>query len=389
METPPKPALKICLYHHSCRISKPMLNQASDRLKQNTQRIMRMWEERARDEVGASIHQNSLVLQNSLPQYLNQLVDELSNKIERTSARIKADQLESTRIGKQHGHERAGFSDYSMPQLIFEYHILRQVIFQVLEEESLLKTRERDIIIDSIEQAVNDAATQFSQTLRDIQELFMVTLTHDLRGPLNVIKMGTQLTLRRLEQGDTHVNIAAKMLNAVDRLDSMIQNLLDASRLRSGQSLRLEFEECSLDSLVRDVAEDLSFAYGKNRFVVIADVDVRGNCSLKEIRRVIENLAINAVKYGAPDTPITLTLQQNETQISLTIHNEGEPIAPDAQSILFQQFRRTTSAEDQTGWGLGLFLAKSIIEAHQGTIEVESAEGKGTSFIIKLPKTFD
>ncbi|MBD2153959.1 HAMP domain-containing histidine kinase [Leptolyngbya sp. FACHB-16] len=169
----------------------------------------------------------------------------------------------------------------------------------------------------------------------------------------------------------------------------MIQNLLDASRLRSGQSLRLEFEECSLDSLVRDVAEDLSFAYGKNRFVVIADVDVRGNCSLKEIRRVIENLAINAVKYGAPDTPITLTLQQNETQISLTIHNEGEPIAPDAQSILFQQFRRTTSAEDQTGWGLGLFLAKSIIEAHQGTIEVESAEGKGTSFIIKLPKTFD
>ncbi|GAB4380148.1 MAG: hypothetical protein Kow00121_35810 [Elainellaceae cyanobacterium] len=216
----------------------------------------------------------------------------------------------------------------------------------------------------------------------------MVTLTHDLRGPLNVIKMGTQLTLRRLEQGDTHVNIAAKMLNAVDRLDSMIQNLLDASRLRSGQSLRLEFEECSLDSLVRDVAEDLSFAYGDgNRFVVVSDTNIRSNCSRKEIRRVIENLAINAVKYGAPDTPITLTLQQNETQISLTVHNEGEPIAPDAQSILFQQFRRTTSAEDQTGWGLGLFLAKSIIEAHQGTIEVESVGGKGTSFIIKLPKT--
>lgn len=365
-----------------------MSNQASDRLKQNTQRIMRMWEERARDEVVASIHQNSLVLQNSLPQYLNQLVDELSNKIEKTPTRIKADQLESTRIGKQHGHERAGFADYSMTQLIFEYHILRQVIFQVLEEESPLKTRERDIIIDSIEQAVNDAATQFSQTLRDIQELFMVTLTHDLRGPLNVIKMGTQLTLRRLEQGDTHVNIAAKMLNAVDRLDSMIQNLLDASRLRSGQSLRLEFEECSLDSLVRDVAEDLSFAYGDgNRFVVVSDTNIRSNCSRKEIRRVIENLAINAVKYGAPDTPITLTLQQNETQISLTVHNEGEPIAPDAQSILFQQFRRTTSAEDQTGWGLGLFLAKSIIEAHQGTIEVESVGGKGTSFIIKLPKT--
>ena len=362
-----------------------MLNHTSEHLKQNAQRIMRLWEERARDEVSASMHQDSLILQNSLPEYLGQLVDELSTKIKRTPARIKTDKLESTRIGKQHGHERAGFADYSMTQLIFEYHILRQVIFEVLEEDAVLEVRERDIIIDSIEQAVNDAATQFSQTLQDIQELFMVTLTHDLRSPLNVIKMGTQLTLRRLEQGDSHVNIAAKMLSAIERLNSMIQNLLDASRLRAGQSLKFEFSECRLDSFVRDVVEDLSFAYGE-RFVVVCEGEIRSNCSRKEIRRVIENLAINAVKYGTPNTPITLTLDQTETHISLTIHNQGSPIPLDAQSILFQQFRRTASAQEQTGWGLGLFLAKSIIEAHQGTIEVESAQGKGTSFIVKLPK---
>ncbi|WP_261226082.1 sensor histidine kinase KdpD [Ancylothrix sp. D3o] len=346
---------------------------------------MQMWEQRARDEVSASIHQDSLVLQNSLPKYLNQLVDELSTKIERTPARIASDEIESTRIGKLHGHERAGYADYSLTQLIFEYHILRQVIFQVLEEEAPLGVRERDIIIDSIEQAVNDAATQFSKTLRDIQELFIVTLTHDLRGPINVVKMGTQLIMRRLERGDTHIDVAARMINSIDRLDSMIQNLLDASRLRAGQGLKIEFEECYLDKLVHEVVEDLNFTYGK-RFVVVSDSNIKSYCSRKEIRRVIENLVINAVKYGDPSTPITLTLQQFETQICLTIYNEGDPIAPDAQSILFQQFRRTTSAEEQTGWGLGLFLVKSIIEAHQGTIEVESEEGKGTSFIVKLPR---
>ena len=362
-----------------------MSNEASDRLKQNAEKIMRMWEKRARDEVGASTHQNSLVLQDSLPLYLNQLVDELSNRIVRTSARITADEVESTRIGKLHGHERAGYADYSMTHLIFEYHLLRQVIFQVLEEEAPLEVRDRDIIIGSIEQAVNDAATQFSETLRDIQELFMVTLTHDLRNPINVVKMGTQLMLRRLERGDSHTNVAARMLGAINRLDSMIQNLLDASRLRAGQSLKIEFEECDFVILVQEVVEDLSFAYGE-RFVVVSDSDIRAFCSRKEIRRVIENIAINAVKYGAPSTPITLTLHQTETQISLTIHNEGDPIALDAQSILFQQFRRTISAEEQTGWGLGLFLAKNITEAHQGTLAVESAEGKGTSFIINLPK---
>jgi signal transduction histidine kinase len=362
-----------------------MSYSVSDYLQQNADKVMQLWEVRARLEVGALMHHNSLVLQNSLPLYLNQLVDELSPQTAKAPAKSSDAQVEVTHIGKHHGHERAGYADYSMTQLIFEYHILRQVIFQVLEEETPLNVRERDIIIDSIEQAVNDAATQFSQTLRDIQELFMVTLTHDLRGPVNVMKLGTQLILRRLERGDAHVDVAVRMISAIDRMDAMIQNLLDASRLRAGQSLKFEFEECYLDQLLQEVVEDLSFTYGE-RFVVVADLKVRGNCNRKQMRRVIENLTANAVKYGARDMPITLTLQQTATQIELTIHNEGAPIAPEAQPILFQQFRRTVSAEDQTGWGLGLFLARSIVEAHQGTIAVESAEGKGTSFIIRLPK---
>lgn len=365
-----------------------MPNQVSDRLQQNAERIMQMWEVRARDEVSASLHQDSLALQNSLPQFLSQLVVELATKRERTSAQIAAHDVETTRIGKLHGHERAGYADYSMTQLIFEYHILRQILFQVLEEEAPLMTRERDIIIDSIEQAVNAAATQFSQTLQDIQELFMVTLTHDFRGSINVVKMGTQLTLRRLEQGDRHVDVAVRMIRAIARLDSMIQDLLDASRLRAGQRLKFELQECSLHALVQEVVEDLSFTHGE-RFVVISNADVKGYCNPKEIRRVIENIAINAVKYGAPNTPITLTLKQTETHISLTIHNQGKPIPPEAQSILFQQFRRTASAEQRKGWGLGLFLAKSIVEAHRGTIAVESAESEGTSFIIKLPRVLD
>ncbi|MBD2078337.1 HAMP domain-containing sensor histidine kinase, partial [Leptolyngbya sp. FACHB-17] len=77
--------------------------------------------------------------------------------------------------------------------------------------------------------------------------------------------------------------------------------------------------------------------------------------------------------------------QHTATTIHITIHNEGQPISPEARSILFQQFRRTKTAGGQEGWGLGLFLAKSLTEMHQGTIEVESAEGKGTSFIIQLP----
>ncbi|MEP0918975.1 HAMP domain-containing histidine kinase [Leptolyngbya sp. DQ-M1] len=345
---------------------------------------MRLWEERARAEISPSMHHTSLILQDSLPQYLSFLVTELSTTIERTSARINADKVESDRIGRKHGRERAEYADYSITQLILEYHILRQVVFQVLEEEAPLTIRERDIIISSIEQAVNDAATQFSQTLSEIQEMFMVTLTHDLKNPLNVMKMGTHLVLRRFERGDRYFDVTARMIGAIDRLDGMIQNLLDTSRLRAGQGLSLTFENCDLEQLLQEVMEDLNFAY-EERFVLVSGGAVETRCSRKELRRVIENIAVNAVKYGAPNTPITLTLQHTATTVHITIHNEGQPISPEVQSILFQQFRRTKTAGEQKGWGLGLFLAKSLTEMHQGTIEVESAEGKGTSFIIKLP----
>ena len=362
-----------------------MSNQASDRLKQNLKKIMQLWEERVRNEVSASVDQTSFNLQNSLPVYLKQLAEQLSNRIERTPNQEAAFEAKSTRIGNLHGFERASFVNYSLEQVIFEYHILRQVIFEVMEEDTPLERSDRDIIIDSIEQAVNDAATEFSKTLRDIQEVFMVTLAHDLRGPLSTAKTGAQLILRRPERTDATIFSAGKIIKAIDRLDLMVKNLLDVSRLQAGQKLELLFVECDLDALVREVVNDFIFIYGE-RFVVVSEHPVISYCSPEEIIRVIENLVTNAVKYGNSDTPITITLQETPTHVKLTVHNQGNPIEPSAQAILFQQFRRTQAVGGQKGWGLGLFLVKCIIEAHLGNIWVESQEDKGTSFVIEFPK---
>jgi hypothetical protein len=122
-----------------------MHNQASERLTKLNDRIMHTWEERALKEVDASVHQHSLALRNSLPEFLDQLATALSTTIDRTTARVKWDKDESTRIGKKHGKERAGMLSYTMDQLIFEYHILRQVICDVMEEEAPLSEIEREV----------------------------------------------------------------------------------------------------------------------------------------------------------------------------------------------------------------------------------------------------
>jgi signal transduction histidine kinase len=100
----------------------------------------------------------------------------------------------------------------------------------------------------------------------------------------------------------------------------------------------------------------------------------------------VENLATNAVKYSTPDTAITITIQQSDSKVILSVHNQGNPIALNEQDTLFQQFRRKKSAETQVGWGLGLTVVKGITESHSGTVRIESSDEKGTSFIIELPR---
>jgi signal transduction histidine kinase len=272
-----------------------------------------------------------------------------------------------------------------MDQLIFEYHVLRQVICDVIEEECELSALEREIIVAAVEQAVNDAATEFSETLRDIQERLTSTLAHDLRGPITAAKTSAQLLLRRPDDVDHCVRTAARISNNMDRLDSMIHDLLDASRIRAGQGLSLQIGECDLDLIVRQVADEMNEIHGE-RFVVKS----RGHCvgfwSANGMRRLLENLTTNAAKFSTAGTPITLSVTQSTDTAGFSVHNLGKVIPSEEQAILFQQYRRTRNAEARTGWGLGLTVVKGMAEAHHGTIQVESEEGKGTTFSVQLPK---
>ena len=249
-------------------------------------------------------------------------------------------------------------------------------VVQDLTEHTLL-VRERDL---------SRTAVENFRVERELRERFIAMISHDLRTPLSAAKLSAQLILRRPQAHDLHLDLAGRVVNNLDRLERMVTDLLDASRLRQGAALSLKLSSFELGALVREVAEELGTLHG-DRFVVHADQPVEGVWSRDGLRRVLENLANNAVKYGRADTPITFSIHRSPHRVGLRVLNLGKGLTEVEQASLFEHFRRGEGAEQgsQLGWGVGLTVVRGVVEALGGSVSVTSTPNSGTTFSVDLP----
>jgi PAS domain S-box-containing protein len=225
---------------------------------------------------------------------------------------------------------------------------------------------------------------------KGLREQFVSTLTHDLRTPLAAVKMSAQLLNRGSNAPEKLTSLSGRIVDNVDRANQMIENLLDANRMKAGEALELEMHETSLVSVVTDTLSDLSTVLGDRIILDCPDDSIHGVWNANAIRRIVENLCSNASKYGRDRSPITVSLRQTPETVTLGVHNLGNPIPGAELEKLFEPFQRASTAGSKTasvrGWGLGLTLVKGFTDAHRGSIEVTSSEDKGTTFTISFPK---
>lgn len=232
-----------------------------------------------------------------------------------------------------------------------------------------------------------ETAVQNLERERDLREQFVATLSHDLRNPLTSAKMASQLMMRRADDAPQVRRLALRISESLDRADHMIRDLLDANRIKAGEPLGLTVVPAELVAIATAAIEDLVTIHG-DRFVLRAPPAIEGIWAPDAVRRILENLASNAIKYGAPSRPVTVTLTADELNAEIAVHNEGPPIPEADLRILFQPFRRTGTAARAglPGWGLGLTLVRGLTEAHGGEVSVESSEEVGTIFRARLPR---
>jgi signal transduction histidine kinase len=220
-----------------------------------------------------------------------------------------------------------------------------------------------------------------------LQEDFISTITHELRTPLGFIK-GYSTTLLRSDttwDAPTQQEFLKIIDQETDRLQELIENMLDSARLQSG-TLKMDFQAVRPDILVKTVWERTCLNHPE--FVVHIDIEKNIQPIIgdpKRLGQVFENLFNNAVKY-APGSDVWVKIMMDEAGSTITIEDHGPGIPQRYLPHLFERFFRNPDISPSVhGTGLGLFICKKIVQAHSGQITVTSQVGQGTKFQIHLP----
>lgn len=358
---------------------------AARTLVEHREEIIREWEKRVRQDVNEAEDLSEPILINTLPAFLDNLAETLAPEHPR------ADVTENNTAAQEHGEERARLTDYGPDQLIVEYQLLREVVIEKLSEHGEVTEAERRILHRSFDQSVRRAVLAFTLVQTRLREHFTVTLTHDLRNPLGAAKMALEIMLTTLSDvEDEHLRedltrLVKRAMNNTKRADRLIQNLLDATVLHAGKGVSLNIDECDFLAITHEVISELA-SRDQARFRIIGET-ARGFWDPDALRRVVENLVSNALKYGTPGRTIEIKINVGHGRALFTIHNDGPAIPLDEVGGLFEVFNRARAAKEgkKQGWGIGLGLVRAVTEAHGGSIGVDSSEERGTTFNVDIP----
>lgn len=233
--------------------------------------------------------------------------------------------------------------------------------------------------------SATQAALDSERATAELREQFIAVLGHDLRNPLSSIAALSQLLLSG--EPDPRVRrLSERIVGSTRRMARMIDDTLDFARgrLGSGMSLKLDLM-LDFDAALRDVVAELRAAHPARTVlddIVVRDL-VRGDRG--RLQQLLSNLLGNALTYGAADRPVQVTASSEDKWLTLTVHNHGEPIAPDSAARIFEPYWRPESSTPGGGLGLGLYICDQITRAHGGELRVASSAEGGTTFTARLP----
>jgi hypothetical protein len=371
-----------------------MAVRLSDFILRDMQRIVAGWEDFARTQLPAAAIMEPLALRDHAEEILEAIVKDLRTSQSREAQAKKSMGLAPKRASapetaaQTHAMLRAR-SGFRIGQLAAEYRALRASVLQLWLEDCAPEAPHLDDIFrfnEAVDQALAESIDLFSAEVEQSRNLFIGTMGHDLRSPLQAIQM-TATYLSALNAGEEVSAAAKRLISSGGRMHALLDDLLDFSRTELGLGIRVNPTRVDLSALCADELDALRTAYPGRQIDLRVAGDTQGHWDGRRIQQLLGNLVVNAIKYGKPDAPVRVTVSGDAEDVRIEVRNTGDPIDQLKLDKLFEPLARgVQDAIGESSLGLGLYIAREIGKAHGGDIEARS-DGAETTFAVRLPRS--
>jgi sigma-B regulation protein RsbU (phosphoserine phosphatase) len=238
--------------------------------------------------------------------------------------------------------------------------------------------------------AVCGISTDISERKRaeEFEQRLLGIVGHDLRSPLTAVIASAALLLRQGSLTEPQLRTVKRIARGGERIQLLAGTVLDFTRARSGEAMPLHREKVVFGQIGARVLEELEAQYPGRELRADFSGDTAGWWDPERLVQLVTILVKNALEHGSPGAPVDCSCHDDGDFVLLTVHNAGEPISSGLREHLFEPFRRGDQTETtvKLSVGLGLYLAREIVLAHRGTIDVISSLQQGTAFTIRLPR---
>ena len=212
---------------------------------------------------------------------------------------------------------------------------------------------------------------------------FLNIASHELKTPLSTQKVAYQLILQNFPQNEEGcLDILKKLGASINRMEILIDELLDVSRIDTN-NMMYDFDWHRIEEILETVLMEYSnVGFNIN---LHGEINVPIECDQEKLFRIFDNLVSNAIKYSKDSNNIDVFLQKTDSKAIIKVRDYGIGISRDDLNLVFDRYYRVKSKRNIKGLGLGLYITKKIVVAHQGEIKVNSEIGKGSEFEVVLP----
>lgn len=366
----------------------------------HTESILAAWEEFARTILPAA-KMDSLALRDHAGDILLATVRDMNSvqaarrgsDLSRGYSDGSAESLRLNGASEEHAIGRLG-SGFNLMQLVSEYRALRASVLSLwrasVPAADVHDVDDVNLFHESVDQSLARAVSRYMKRVDESRDMFLAILSHDLRSPLNAIAISAQmLPLGAVSAESTEY--ASRISKGATVMARMISDLLDYTRTRLGAGMPVSRVRMDLGVVCREVLQEFQSANPDVTLKFSTSGDLAGEWDAARLRQVVSNLLGNAIQHGNRTAPTEVTLQGEDSQVVLAVRNQGKPIPPGELVKIFDPLVRGTAAQTQPmhrpgSIGLGLYIARELVNAHGGTIGVTSSWEEGTVLTVRLPK---